>query len=75
VDKDGALPAFMRSTAWVVNLEEWRAYPGRYQHLRVPGWLAEYPQAWLLVPLWHGKDCWGSCCWPARARRLKSIGR
>jgi hypothetical protein len=36
--------------------EEWRAYPGRYQHLRVPGWLAEYPQAWLLVPLWHGKD-------------------
>lgn len=59
VDKDGALPAFMRSTAWVVNLEEWRAYPGRYQHLRVPDWLAEYPQAWLLVPLWHGKDLLG----------------
>ena len=45
----GELPAFMRSTGWVVNLDEWRAYPGRYQHQRVPDWLAEYPQAWLLV--------------------------
>lgn len=59
VDKEGELPGFMRSSGWVVNLDEWRAYPGRYQHLRVPDWLAEYPQAWLLVPLWHGKDLLG----------------
>ena len=58
-DRDGELLAFMRSTGWVVNLQEWRTYPGRYQHLRVPDWLAEYPQAWLLVPLWHGKDLLG----------------
>ncbi len=58
-DRSGELPAFMRSTGWVVNLDEWRAYPGRYQHLRVPDWLAEYAQAWLLVPLWHGQDLLG----------------
>ncbi len=59
VDKEGELPGFMRSSGWVVNLDEWRAYPGRYQHLRVPDWLAEYPHAWLVVPLWHGRDLLG----------------
>ncbi len=59
VDKDAELPAFMRSTGWVVNLEEFRASPGRYRGLRLPEWLAEYPQAWLLVPLWQGKDLLG----------------
>jgi putative PEP-CTERM system histidine kinase len=59
VDKDAELPAFMRSTGWVINLEEFRASPGRYRGLRLPDWLAEYPRAWLLVPLWQGKDLLG----------------
>ena len=59
VDQQAELPTFMRSTGWVVNLEEFRASPGRYRDLRLPDWLAEYPQAWLLVPLWQGKDLLG----------------
>ena len=59
VDQQAELPTFMRSTGWVVNLEEFRASPGRYRDLRLPEWLAEYPQAWLLVPLWQGKDLLG----------------
>jgi len=59
VDQQAELPTFMRSTGWVVNLEEFRAWPGRYRDLRLPEWLAEYPQAWLLVPLWQGKDLLG----------------
>ncbi|MCM2348233.1 MAG: PEP-CTERM system histidine kinase PrsK, partial [Acidovorax soli] len=49
LDKNAELPTFMRATGWVVNLEEFRASPGRYRDLRLPEWLAEYPQAWLLV--------------------------
>src|SRR5574337_912706 len=49
----------MRATGWVINLEELRASPARYNDLRLPEWLAEYPQAWLLVPLWQGKDLLG----------------
>jgi len=59
LDKNAELPAFMRATGWVVNLEELRASPGRYRDLRLPEWLAEYPQAWLLVPLWQGPDLLG----------------
>ena len=58
-DRDASLPVFMRSTGWVVNLEEFRALPGRYQNLRLPEWLTDYPQAWLLVPLWQGSDLLG----------------
>src|SRR5574337_90573 len=49
----------MRATGWVINLEELRSSPARYNDLRLPEWLAEYPQAWLLVPLWQGKDLLG----------------
>lgn len=59
VDRDGGLPAFLRSTGWVVNLDEWRAAPSRYQDMPIPDWLDQYPQAWLLVPLWQGKDLLG----------------
>ncbi|WP_404301682.1 XrtA/PEP-CTERM system histidine kinase PrsK [Alicycliphilus denitrificans] len=59
LDRDAELPRFMRSTGWVVNLDEWHASPSLYQNMRVPDWLAEYPQAWLLVPLWQGKELLG----------------
>ncbi len=59
VDRDGALPDFLRSTGWVVNLDEWRAAPSRYRDMQIPDWLAQYPQAWLLVPLWQGKGLLG----------------
>lgn len=56
---DSAWVAFMRSTGWVVNLQEYRASPGRYRGLKLPAWLAHYPQAWLFVPLWLGDELLG----------------
>jgi len=53
------LVTFMQATGWVVNLEEFRASPWRYGDLRLPEWLAEYPQAWLLVPLWQATNLLG----------------
>jgi len=43
--------AFMREKGWVIDLAEYRRFPGRYRHLKLPAWMAEFPQAWLLVPL------------------------
>lgn len=48
---DSALLAFVRRTGWVVNMEEYRRLPQRYEHVALPEWLALQPQAWLLVPL------------------------
>lgn len=56
---DSALLQFMQRTGWVVNLEEFRQSPERYEHIGLPGWLEEQSQAWLLVPLWLGQELLG----------------
>ena len=56
---DSALLAFMQRSGWVVNLEEHRSAPERYDNLTLPVWLQSQPQAWLLVPLWLGQDLLG----------------
>lgn len=56
---DAPLLAFMQRTGWVVDLDEHRRAPERYDHLRLPDWLTVVPQAWLLVPLWVGQDLLG----------------
>jgi putative PEP-CTERM system histidine kinase len=56
---DSALLAFMQRSGWVVNLEEHRNAPQRYDNLSLPEWLQGQPQAWLLVPLWLGQDLLG----------------
>jgi putative PEP-CTERM system histidine kinase len=50
-DATGALAGFLEESGWVLNLEEYRHLPGRYQGLTLPSWLAELPNAWLVVPL------------------------
>jgi len=50
---------FLRSSGWVVNLEEFRSYPRRYGQLVLPQWLQQLPQAWLVVPLNVSEDMIG----------------
>lgn len=51
---DASLPAFLSRTGWVVDLKQLAADPARYPELRVPDWLSNLNQAWLVVPLTHG---------------------
>jgi putative PEP-CTERM system histidine kinase len=61
----GAEPAdsefirFLSETGWVVNLEEFRSSPERYRGLRLPLWLSELPNAWLIIPLTNGGELIG----------------
>ncbi len=48
---DSPLLSFLNTSGWVVNLEEYRHRPGRYQNLTLPDWLTDIPNAWLVVPL------------------------
>lgn len=52
---------FMKNRGWVINLEEYRAYPGRYGALKLPLWLQTLEQAWLVVPLRVDQDLIGFC--------------
>ncbi len=48
---DSSLISFLNASGWVINLEEYRHRPGRYQGLTLPEWLIDTPNAWLVVPL------------------------
>ncbi len=49
--ENSQLLSFFAASGWVINLEEYRSVPRRYQGLSLPSWLAELPNAWLVVPL------------------------
>jgi len=56
---DSGFARFLRDTGWVVNLEEYRSSPERYRGLRIPPWLSEVPNAWLIIPLTNGVESIG----------------
>ncbi len=58
-DVGGDLARFLSNSGWVVNLEEYRFSPDRYGGLRLPRWLSDIPNAWLIVPLTTGADLIG----------------
>ena len=48
---ESSLCQFLNTSGWVINLEEYRSFQGRYVDLDIPGWLSKIPDAWLIVPL------------------------
>ncbi|MDR1854027.1 MAG: PEP-CTERM system histidine kinase PrsK [Azoarcus sp.] len=55
VPADSPLLRFMREREWVIDLEEYRRTPSTYPGLELPPWLAaEFPDAWLIIPLTGG---------------------
>jgi len=56
---DSPLCRFITDSGWVINLEEYRSFPGRYNGLKLPAWIADVPDAWLVVPLVGGGDLIG----------------
>jgi len=55
-DADSPLCRFLLDSGWVINLEEYRSLPRRYDGLVLPSWLVEVPNAWLVVPLTTGSE-------------------
>ena len=57
--ESSSLCAFMVRTGWVINLEEYRSIPRRYDPLVLPAWLLELRHPWLIVPLNVGEQLIG----------------
>ncbi|WP_313950567.1 XrtA/PEP-CTERM system histidine kinase PrsK [Accumulibacter sp.] len=55
-DQGSPLCTFLLDSGWVINLEEYRSLPRRYDGLALPPWLVEVPNAWLVVPLTTGNN-------------------
>lgn len=58
-DADSRLCQFLVESGWVINLEEYRSLPRRYDKLDIPEWLVQVPNAWLVVPLATGSEMIG----------------
>jgi putative PEP-CTERM system histidine kinase len=58
-DFDSPLVQFLITSGWVINLEEYRCYPGRYGQLEIPAWISGIANAWLVIPLMVGNEITG----------------
>jgi putative PEP-CTERM system histidine kinase len=56
---DGALPAYLARTGWVVSVPEQAADPDRYTGLAMPDWIRSVAAPWLIVPLDAGAGLLG----------------
>lgn len=48
---DSRFCQFLDGKQWVVDLQEYRDSPEKYDHVPMPAWLLAYPRGWLVVPL------------------------
>ena len=46
---------FLTEREWILNLDEFRVQPSRYEGLVLPEWLASIEDAWLVIPLKTGE--------------------
>jgi putative PEP-CTERM system histidine kinase len=53
---DSTLVRFMERTGWIIDVAELRDHPERYADVDAPGWLAQVPSSWLIVPLISGSE-------------------
>jgi putative PEP-CTERM system histidine kinase len=56
---DSSLCDFLRTHGWVIDLDEFRAAPKRYEDLALPTWLLGTKNGWLVVPLLVGDELLG----------------
>ncbi|MFN2349418.1 MAG: XrtA/PEP-CTERM system histidine kinase PrsK [Thioalkalivibrio sp.] len=54
-----ALAIYLRNTGWVIDLDEYRREPDRYDGLQLPEWVLKESRLWLIVPLLHEETLLG----------------
>ncbi|MDP3086371.1 MAG: PEP-CTERM system histidine kinase PrsK [Rubrivivax sp.] len=53
------LASFLLETGWVINIDEYRNSPRRYEKLAMPAWMLGSENIWLVIPLLAGDDLLG----------------
>ncbi|MBY0431409.1 MAG: PEP-CTERM system histidine kinase PrsK, partial [Rhodospirillales bacterium] len=50
---DGGLARLLAKHQGILDLDVWKADPGRVSAMPMPAWLATHPRAWLVLPMMH----------------------
>jgi len=59
VDHKSGLVRFLKRRQWVINLNEMRDHPTRYEGLTIESWVSDRDDWWLIVPLFLGERLFG----------------
>ncbi|MET0026572.1 MAG: XrtA/PEP-CTERM system histidine kinase PrsK [Candidatus Thiodiazotropha sp.] len=53
IGADSPLVDYFLTSDWIIELDEWSAYPERYDNLHIDRQLIELPDIWLIIPIKH----------------------
>ncbi|WP_097461245.1 XrtA/PEP-CTERM system histidine kinase PrsK [Mangrovitalea sediminis] len=59
IDLDCDLVRFFQEREWVLDLREYQNDPVRYNLLEIPDAILNFPDKWLIVPLYLGNELYG----------------
>jgi len=59
IGDDSGLVRFLSERQWVIDLEEMKKHPDRYEDLDLDTWLQQGGDWWLVVPVFLGKRLYG----------------
>jgi putative PEP-CTERM system histidine kinase len=59
IGAESGLARFLEDRQWIVDFEEMKGHPDRYENLELDGWLQRDGGWWLVVPLFLGKRLYG----------------
>jgi len=59
IDSDSELVRFFTDREWIIDLNEYRSDPIRYNLLEIPDPITNTPDAWLIIPLYLGNELYG----------------
>ncbi|MBL3589813.1 MAG: PEP-CTERM system histidine kinase PrsK [gamma proteobacterium endosymbiont of Lamellibrachia anaximandri] len=59
VMSESSLVDFFIAKDWIIDLEELKSSPALYEGLKLPDWVRDVKDAWLLVPIRHHGDLLG----------------
>lgn len=59
IDGDCELAQFFGDREWIIDLEEYRNDPVRYNLLEIPDPILKFDRGWLLIPMYLGNELYG----------------
>ncbi|MEX0604317.1 MAG: XrtA/PEP-CTERM system histidine kinase PrsK [Marinobacter sp.] len=59
IDSKSELVRFFQDREWIIDLNEYRADPIRYNLLEIPDPILNFPDGWLIIPMYLGDELYG----------------
>ncbi|WP_166268430.1 XrtA/PEP-CTERM system histidine kinase PrsK [Marinobacter caseinilyticus] len=59
IDNKSELVRFFRDREWIIDLNEYRIDPVRYNLLEIPDAILKFTDGWLVIPMYLGEELYG----------------